>query len=81
MLSSESVIERSINSDDDIFNETLDLSLVEIDDAPISITTSTPLLKIHQLFGVMNVTEIYVTNCATLIGVITLDELASVIKN
>lgn len=47
--------------------------LIHIDDAPLSIPETTPLAKVHFLFIMLGLTQIYVTKRGVLIGVISRD--------
>jgi chloride channel 2 len=47
------------------------------DDSPFSITESTPLAKIHFLFIMLGLTQVYVTKRGELVGIITRDAFAA----
>ena len=47
---------------------------IEVDRAPFTMMTETPLAKIHFLFTMLNVSQIYVINEGFLVGIITKNE-------
>ena len=56
-------------------NQSVDINykMLGTDDSPFSITESTPLAKIHFLFIMLGLTQVYVTKKGELVGIITRD--------
>ncbi|OMJ88754.1 hypothetical protein SteCoe_9216 [Stentor coeruleus] len=52
-----------------------------VDDSPFSITESTPLAKIHFLFIMLGLTQVYVTKKGELVGIITRDIFVKKLHN
>ena len=61
-------VERFMNTPIDI-----NYKMLGTDDSPFSISESTPLAKIHFLFIMLGLTQVYVTKRGELVGIITRD--------
>ena len=59
----------------EFMNQSVDINykMLGTDDSPFSITESTPLAKIHFLFIMLGLTQVYVTKKGELVGIITRD--------
>lgn len=61
---------------EDFWNNEIDYSclLIELDRAPFSVFEQTPLAKIHFLFTMLNLTQLFVLNKGIAVGIISKGE-------